>query len=845
MSARTIVASLVLLIGTVSVATADVSMTDQQVFVSSVAASTRVTAGLAAGQVPRLIDATGLEWFVNDEVTYATTSSAVGAASDAAFVGAVEATTSSGGSELSILADAFDGYNALRVTVGGGAPTLYNMVGSATSDCNGRQILMPTSTIGGLQISRKVYVPGSDGFARWVNVVTNPGATAQTVTLDILNNLGSDAGTTIGATSDGDTTAEITDSWVTTYKAFIQGSSPSPRLAHVLQSPGAAVQLSAITLADGNDTPSWSYNFSVPAGGTVAVLNFAAGLASRSDAALKAAQLAALPPGALACLSTTDLAAVANVTGGTVPTGPEPTGPGGIEIISPTTAASFSAGSPFISIGGTAGPARLTGITWTSSRGFSGAAQGLSEWTIPSAPLLAGANTFTVRANYSTGVAISDTITVNLGALTYELAEGATGTFFTTDLLIANPSDLEVDAGVRFLKRDGTTVTMPDQELLPRSRITIRLNNVPGLEDTDAVSSVVTSPNGVPLIVERSMFWDPTGYGSHGAAAVEGPRTRFLFGEGAQGFFETFLLLANSNPEPAEATVLFLPESGASVSRTYTVPANSRLNVHTGGIPELVNRAFSITVDTDLPIVAERAMYFGTPTFNGGHDSPGATAGATEWYFGEGATGGFFNTFFLIGNPSSRQAAITMTFQLAAGSVVTLNRVVPAFGRLTINPAAESASLDNTTFALKITSDELVIAERSMYWAANNWYEAHNAFGVNEPAMRWGLAEGRVGGPQSFQTYILVGNTTATESSVRVTFLRVGGSNVIKNYTVAPNSRFTIDVNGTAPELQDEDFGALVEVTDGSPVIVERALYSTVNGQPLAAGTATQAVRLP
>jgi hypothetical protein len=846
MSARNIALPMLLLVGVARVASADVSLTDQQVFVSA-AAATRVTAGLAAGQVPRLIDATGLEWFVNDEVTYATTSSAVGAASDAAFVGAVEATTASGGSELSILADAFDGYNALRVTVGAGAPVLYNNVGSATSDCNGRQILEPAATIGGLQVSRKIYVPSTDGFARWLNIVSNPGGAAQTVTLQIVNDLGSDAGTTIGATSDGDTTAEITDDWVTTYKAFVQGSSPSPRLAHVLQSPGAPVRVSAITFADGSDTPSWSYNFSVPAGGSVVVANFAAGLASRADAALKAAQLASLPPGALACMSTTELAALSNVAGGAVPTGPEPTGPGGLTITSPTTATSFTAGSPFISIGGIAGPARLTGVTWTSNRGFSGVAQGSSEWTIPSAPLLAGANVFTVTAAYSTGASITDTLTVNLGALTYQLAEGATGSFFTTDLLIANPSDTEVLAGVRFLKSDGTTITIPDQELLPRSRLTIRLNTVPGIESTDAVSSVVTSPNGVPLVVERTMFWGPGSYGSHGAAAAEGPRTRFLFGEGSQGFFDTYLLLANSNPEPAEATVQFFPESGPTVTREYIVPANSRLSIWTGGIPPLANQSFSMTVDTDLPVVAERAMYFGQPLFNGGSDSPGATAGATTWFFGEGATGGFFNTFFLVGNPSSRNANVTMTFQLTAGGTVTVNKVVPAFGRLTVNPAAENAALANAAFALSLTSDELVIAERSMYWslASGAWYEAHNAFGVNEPARKWGLAEGRVGTAQNFQTYILVGNTTSTPSTVRVTYLRVGGSTVVKSYEVAANSRFTIDVNSTAPELQNEDFGALLEVTEGSPVIVERSLYSTANGVPFAAGTSTQAVRLP
>ena len=107
-----------------TVARADVTLTDQRSFTNRTAYSPGtgqqpvVSAPLATGQVPRLIDGTGLEWFINDEVTYATTSSSVGAASDAVFVGAVEATTAAGGTELSVLADAFDGYNALQVSVG-------------------------------------------------------------------------------------------------------------------------------------------------------------------------------------------------------------------------------------------------------------------------------------------------------------------------------------------------------------------------------------------------------------------------------------------------------------------------------------------------------------------------------------------------------------------------------------------------------------------------------------------------------------------------------------------------------------------------------------------------------
>jgi hypothetical protein len=844
MTSRHVIASLLIVCGAATVAYADVSLTDQQTFVS---------APLAEGQVPRLIDATGLEWFINDEVTYATASSAVGAASDAAFVAAVEASTAAGGTELSVLADAFDGYNALRVSVNGAAPVMFNQTGGATSDCNGRQVIT-TSTIQGVEIIRKIYVPGTDGFARWLNVVRNTSGLNANINLTMLSNLGSDARTKIWSTSSGDKIATLQDSWITSFEDFVNGSSRAPRLAHVLQSPNAVIPLSGLTFADGNDQPTWSYAFSLAPGHSAVIWNFAAGLANRQDATQKAAQLAALPPAALACTTADELAAPSNVVPGVLPSGPEPTGPGAIQITYPTTEENFGASTPFVSLGGIAGPARLTRVVWSSNRGPSGIAQGLTEWAIPSAALLPGNNVFTVTAEYEGLPSFTDTITVNLAATAYVVPEGSTGTFFSTDLLIANPTDAPVEANIRLLTETSGDISLGDQLLPAMSRTTIRVDDLPGLAALGAFSSVVTSLTGAPLIVEQSTFWDSTSYGSHGAAAIEGARNKFLFSEGSQGFFETFLLLANPNGVAADVTVSFLREGNLPISKPFTLEPNSRTSVSAGTIPELVNTSFSIVVDSNLPIVAERSMYFGRPefgsrTFEGGHDSPGVSLATTQWNFAEGASGTFFDTFYLLGNAGSRAADVTFKYQLAGGGTVTTNHVVPAFGRLTVNAATDHPQLAATAFSLALVSSEPITAERSMYWgrtATTHWIEAHNVFGVNQPGTRWGLAEGRTGGDRQFQTFILIGNSSNSASDVRVTFLRAGGGATIeKQFTIAANSRFNVDVSGMVPELANQEFGAIVEVLAGAPVIVERALYSNSGGVLFAAGTASPAVRLP
>ena len=793
------------------------------------------TSATAQSAAPRLVDATGFEWLFTNDV-----------AADGAYIAAVAADKVPGGTHLAVLADAFDGYGALGVVVDGGSSVAYSGAWTGATECNGRQMVLPTQTIGGLGVTRKIYVPTDDGFARWATVLTNPSGAAKTVVLAVSGNLGSDARTTVGPTSSGDSVATVGDTWVTTYGSFTADSSAEPRLAHVLGTVGAAVQPTSVAFATGDDTAVWSYSLSVPAGGTVVVLHFASAQQTVEDAALKAAYLSALPPTATACLSDVEQTAVVNMTPQIVPSSPLSTGTAALNITSPTTATTFAAGGPFLSIGGTAGSSGLQSVTWSSDRGGSGTALGTTDWVVPAVRLQPGANVITVTANYGTGTLV-DTITVSLDSLTYMLPEGATGSFFGTDVVIANPSSVEAQAQVTFLKADGTTITMAPLTLAPTSRTTLPLNTTPGVENTGAVSTIVTTSTATPLVVERTMFWDGSSYGSHGAMALDGARTSFLFGEGAQGFFDTYLLLANPGTSPATATVRFFREGELPITRTYDIAPTSRTNVYAGGIPELANRAFSMAVTSDLPIVAERAMYFGTPLFNGGHDSEGATIASPQWSFAEGASGGFFDTYFLLGNATSRTANVTMTYQLGDGTSVVVNRTVAPFGRTTVFADNEHPSLANASFGLTITSSEPITAERSMYWAgpSNTWYEAHNAFGVIEASTRWGLAEGRVGTDRNFETYVLVSNAGHTESVIRATFLRADGGTVVKQYTVPAQSRFNIYVNSMVPELANEEFSTVIDVVEGSAVTVERSLYHSMPGQQFSGGTSAPAARLP
>jgi YVTN family beta-propeller protein/autotransporter-associated beta strand protein len=429
----------------------------------------------------------------------------------------------------------------------------------------------------------------------------------------------------------------------------------------------------------------------------------------------------------------------------------------------------------------------------------------------------------------------------------YYLAEGATGSFFDTEIAIVNPNNVLAPYKITFLKSDGTTVVW--QQLLdPTSRLTFPPKFLAGLESAE-FSTVVDSMAGMPLLVERTMWWDSTGYGAHGEKASAGPAAEWFFAEGSQGYFHTYFLLLNPQAVANVAHVTYLLDDGSTVARDYPLAASSRRTIDAGSEDALINRSFGAHVVFDLPGMTERAMYFGSdPLFSGGHDSAGVTAPATSWFLAEGATGSYFDTFVLVANPNNTETTATMTYLPASGLPVTKTHVLAPHQRLTVNIADEDPTLASAAVATSVASTQPVIVERSQYWPHGNWYEAHNSAGETAAGTKWGLAEGRVGGDNHAQTYILLANPGTAAANVTVSFMHSHGNStpLVKTFTVAPTSRLNIAVTGPdsdVPELQDEEFGAVIESTQ--PIMVERSMYSDANGVVWAAGTNVTGIRMP
>jgi YVTN family beta-propeller protein/autotransporter-associated beta strand protein len=467
--------------------------------------------------------------------------------------------------------------------------------------------------------------------------------------------------------------------------------------------------------------------------------------------------------------------------------------------------------------------------------------------TLKATPVLGASGMTLITVMVSDGVqTASASFTLTVTPLpVYYLSEGATGPFFDTDILLANPNDTPAPITVTFYKDEGTAL-IQHRTLPATSRTTIRVKEIDGLTAA-AFSTAVTSTAGLPLVVERTMWWDASGYGAHGEKASTGASSQWYFAEGSQGFFHTFFLLLNPHEVATTAHITYFLEDGAPLVRDYALPATARVTVDVGSEPALANRSFGALVTFDLPGMAERAMYFGTsPTFSGGHDSAGVTAPATSWLLAEGATGEFFDTFVLVANPGDVDTTVTMTYLPATGSPIVKTHPVAAHQRLTVNIADEDPALASAAVGTQITAGQPVVVERSVYWPHAGWYEAHNTAGETSAGLKWGLAEGRVGGANHAQTYILLANPGSQAAGITATFLRTDGTTIVKTFTVAPSSRLNIAITGPGsdvPELADEFFGATIVSTQ--PIIVERSLYTDANGVVWAAGTNATGTRLP
>ncbi len=448
----------------------------------------------------------------------------------------------------------------------------------------------------------------------------------------------------------------------------------------------------------------------------------------------------------------------------------------------------------------------------------------------------------------------SITIGKVLGYKHWFIAEGSTGGGFDTWILLQNPGDTRAKAQVTFATASGPRAPVP-VTLDAKTRTTIRIQDY--VPDDFHVSSFVDSDQ--PIVAERSMYWDkrfwgatnvpgsPQPYemkGGHSnlgvaldetaagrdAAAVGGMGKQIWFPEGSTApGYDTWVLIANPGTTDAHVAIHLQTPTGEKNAGTVTVAGRSRQTVHINqllpGEPEV-----STELNSDVTIVGERSMYWDPNAQNlqpyemkGGHSSGGSAVLSKEWFNAEGSTAGGFETFILVQNPNPARASVKATFITAAGIAAEKTVTMAPNTRHTFK--VDDFVNGDWHVATKITSDQPVVAERSMYWDKRiasdvpHMLEGHSTTAVARTGTKWTVPEGSTGG--GFDTWILIANPTTSGTKANVTFMTASGPRPPIVIDMPANTRYTLRISDYVPD--DFHVSTLVE-TEGQ-VVVERAMY--------------------
>ncbi len=432
------------------------------------------------------------------------------------------------------------------------------------------------------------------------------------------------------------------------------------------------------------------------------------------------------------------------------------------------------------------------------------------------------------------------------GLATRYFAEGATGRFFRTTLAVGNASPVAAEVLLTFQRSDGVAISR-GFDVPAYALETLDLASVPGLASAEFSTRIESN---VPVTVERRVSWE--GQGSHAETSVPRASATWYLAEGATfPGFDVFYLLQNPGPRTATVEVTYLfAGSRQPLVRRYVVSPESRrtlwLNHEDARLQNVEVAAVVCSLDDDVPIVVERAMYLSAPRrpFVAGHVAAGVPSPATTWYLAEGSTGSFFDAFLLIANPTSQDAEIDVRYLLPDGATVTRSHRVPAQRRYTIWVDLDHPRLASTAFSAIVTStnDVPVVVERSMWWpgpTAATWRGAHVAAGVAFPSARWVLASEAAASASSPEPYLLIANVGSDASDVRLRLFLEDGSAVARDFRVPPGSRTTISVAAEFPEVGGQRFTTVVEGRGVTParLVVERADYDKAGDRSWNDGT--------
>ncbi len=225
--------------------------------------------------------------------------------------------------------------------------------------------------------------------------------------------------------------------------------------------------------------------------------------------------------------------------------------------------------------------------------------------------------------------------------------------------------------------------------------------------------------------------------------------------------------------------------------------------------------------DITLNAAASGAELVVSGQVNGQNETTLHIAGTGSGRVTLGGFGNFVGPTMLLANPQTSANTAHVTYFREGDVPITRDYALGPQSRTTIDIGADAA-LVNRSFGMQVTFDAPGVADRSMYFGTSPfWSGGHESAGTTTLSYDWLLAEGATG--PFFETFILLANPTSTDAQVTVTFLPQGATPVVKQKTVAANSRMTINIEGEDPTLGNAAVATQIHSTQ--PLVAERSQY--------------------
>jgi hypothetical protein len=173
----------------------------------------------------------------------------------------------------------------------------------------------------------------------------------------------------------------------------------------------------------------------------------------------------------------------------------------------------------------------------------------------------------------------------------------------------------------------------------------------------------------------------------------------------------------NPGARPTEVTVNYMTPDGPHPQAPFTMAACSRKTIRVND--QAPDSDFSIRVTSNSPVVAERAMYWGSDTPEGEacHASSGVYSSHQAFYLPDGSTRDSVETFTLVENPNECTVKVEVSYLRPGGSGnISFTSSLAPRSRKTFSMNDRIADGRAAIKVVSKTPGKGIVVERSMYW---------------------------------------------------------------------------------------------------------------------------------